>query len=145
MSTNCKDVPAGMPISEQWELEKDLFNWGVLPKHQALVMDAVNKHLMDVHEQHSTMDITADSAFPENADEVEWVKINPQLTDSGDLGNYIHIWAHPETGQLFITVLRPDLEEYDEQSEEDAPEEEEEGPWGWTRTEYNSAKFGEEG
>lgn len=114
MSTTCKDVPAGMPISEQWELEKDLFNWGVLPEHEAMVMEIVNKHLTDVHEQHSTVDITLESAFPGNANEVEWIKNNPPLADSGDLGDYIHFWVHPNTGQLVIIVRRPDLEAYPE-------------------------------
>jgi len=40
----------------------------------------------------------------------------------------------------FFLFLNPALAQ-----EVPPPEEEEEGPWGWTRAEYYNAKFGEEG
>jgi len=147
MSTTFSGVKCGMPIDADWELEKELFNWGVLPEHEALVMDFVNHHLVESHLEHSDIVIWVDSEFPGDED-VVWTKSNPELQDTNDLGNYIHFWVNPTSGMLCITVLRPDLqEEYFEPEEEGWEPEDEERiyPGGMTKTEWDNAKNGEEG
>jgi len=145
MSTQFSGVKCGQPIEADWELERDLWNWGVMPQHQAIVMDLVNAHLMESHEQFSTIVIAVDSEFP-SEDEVTWEKTNPALNDEEGLGNYIHLWTNPEDGMLAIIVIRPDLQEYDEPAENEwEPEEERTYPGNMTETEWLSAHFGEEG
>ncbi len=53
----------------------------------------------------------------------------------------------PDWGEFVGAQSARIQEEADSYIEEDTPEEEEdeEGPWGWSLTEYNNAKFGEEG
>ena len=121
MGTALCDVPAGMQISEQWEAERDLFMWGVMPEHIPQVMDRINKHLMDVFEAHSNVDITMDSQFPRNADEVAWVKENPTIKADGAPENYIHYWFHPVTGEMLIIVVRPDIADYVDMRTQEMP------------------------
>jgi len=146
MSTTFSGVKCGQPIEADWEFERELFNWGVMPQHEAVVMDFVNKHLVESHSEHSDIVIMVDSEFPADED-VVWEKTNPELSNDESLGNYIHIWVNPETGLLWITALRPDLLEYEEPVENDwEPEEEERNyPRGMTKTEWDNARNGEEG